>query len=110
MVVEKTFQSAPSEFLYLKSCSVGRVHLYIAWRALISKDYEQATYFRQQALAHYPQLLYSESYIRLGLFLVGKQWLSPRLYSGARTLFHALRKQFKLLKATFTNLTAFSKG
>ena len=110
MVVEKTFQSAPSEFLYLKSCSVGRVHLYIAWRALISHDYEQASYFRQQALAHYPRLLYSESYIRLGLFLVGKQWLSPRLYSGARTLFHALRKQFKLLKATFTNLTAFSKG
>ena len=100
IVIEKTFQSTPSKLLYLKSRSIGRVYLYAAWKALVSKDYEQATYFHQQALAHCPQLRYSGKSVRLSLFIVGKRWLRPEDYnSGVSALIRVLRrKQLNFLK------------
>jgi glycosyltransferase involved in cell wall biosynthesis len=91
-VIERTFQSAPSELLYLKNRAYGRANLYTAWRALETKDYKGAIHFRRQAAAYYPQLGYSESYIRLGLLIVAKRWFGSQGYSKLRSLVHGLRK------------------
>ena len=93
IVIEKTFQSVPSELLYLKNRAYGRANLYIAWKSLETKDYKGVIHFRRQALAHYPQLRYSESYIRLSLIVAVRRWFGSQGYSRVRSLIHALRKQ-----------------
>jgi len=90
MVIEKTFQSAPANLLYLKSRAYGRANLYIAWKYLQNKDYKGASHFRRQAFVHYPQLLYFESYIRLSLTIFATRLFGDRGYSRMRTLVHAL--------------------
>lgn len=103
VIIEKAFQSAPSELLYLRDQAYGHAHLSIAWQSMIVKDYERSIHFRQQALAYYPQLRYSESYHRLGLILTTKRWLGSWGYSIGRLLFHVLRKQRDLLKRNLSN-------
>lgn len=95
-VIEKTFQSVPSELLHLKNRAYGRANLYIAWKSLENRDSLGVIHFRQQALMHYPQLRYSKSYIRLSLIVAAKRWLGSQGYSRVRALIHALRKPYDL--------------
>jgi glycosyltransferase involved in cell wall biosynthesis len=92
-VIEKTFNSAPTELLYLKNRSYGHVNLYLSWRSLDNKNYQEAIYFRQQALTYYPQLFYSWNYIRQGIAIMVMRWLGPQGYSGARALIYTLRRR-----------------
>jgi GT2 family glycosyltransferase len=92
-VIEKAFQSSPTELLYLRDRGYGRVNLYLAWRALGSKDYNQAIHFRQQALAHYPQLAYSWDSIRLSLALQMMQRFGTQTYDQVRSLASSLRRR-----------------
>jgi hypothetical protein len=85
-VVEKNFKDASPTDLYLKRRAYGRINLYIAWKALESKDTQAATYFAKQALFYYPQLGVSESYIRLILVVLGKRLLGEKGYGKLREL------------------------
>jgi hypothetical protein len=39
--------------------------MYLAWRAMETKDYRQANHFRNQAIAYHPQFRFVPSSIRL---------------------------------------------
>jgi glycosyltransferase involved in cell wall biosynthesis len=91
-VIEKAFQSVPSELLYLRNRSYGYANLYLAWRSLKSRDYEAVSHFRQQAIAHYSQLRYSWDSIRLSIALAVMHWFGPQGYDRVRSLTHALRQ------------------
>jgi glycosyltransferase involved in cell wall biosynthesis len=62
---EKTFKSLPIEKLYLRNRCYGWVFLYLAWCCLEEKNYQEAINFRQQALLHYPQLIFKRYCILL---------------------------------------------
>ncbi len=92
-VIERAFQSAPPEWQYIKSRSYGHVYLYLAWRALDNKNYQEAISFRQQAIKYYPQLLYSWDYIRQGVAFMAVRWFGSQGYDGVRNLSRALRRR-----------------
>lgn len=89
-VIEKAFQSAPLELLYLRNRSYGYANLYMAWRSLESRDYEAVSHYRQQALAHYSQLRYSWECIRLSIAITVMRWFGPQGYDRVRTFFYSL--------------------
>lgn len=93
-IIEKAFQNAPYELLYLRNRSYGYINLCIAWKSLQSSDcdYEQASYFRHQALLHYPQLLFDREYIRLSIALALMRWFGPDGYQKFLSLFYTVRR------------------
>ena len=100
-IIEKAFQFAPSELLHLKSRSYGHISLCIAWKCLQGneKDYKKANYFCEQALSHYPQLRYSQEYIRLILAIALIQWLKPNNYNRLLALAYTLRRHISNLRS-----------
>jgi glycosyltransferase involved in cell wall biosynthesis len=92
-VIEKAFQSAPLELLYLRNRSYGRFNLFQSWNSIDEGNYKEAMHFRRQALLHHPQLRYSENYIRLSLVLTMMRWFGPQSYDGIRSLSRALRQR-----------------
>ena len=94
-VIEKAFQSAPPNLLYLKQRSYGHAYLCLAWKALQSQnqDYKRAIHFRTTAMTHYPQLKSSREWTRLGLAIAMLQWFGPSSYGKLLTLTHALRRR-----------------
>jgi hypothetical protein len=52
-----------------------------------------AKHFRQQALIYYPQLRYSQEYIRLSLAIALIEWLGVESYSRLLALFYFLRQR-----------------
>jgi glycosyltransferase involved in cell wall biosynthesis len=94
IVIEKAFNSAPSELLYLKNRSYGHANLRLATKCLQSsdRDYKKALHFRQQALIHYPQLRYSHESIRLLLAIAALQWFGVRGYARVLAMTYALRR------------------
>jgi glycosyltransferase involved in cell wall biosynthesis len=71
-IIEKTFENASVELLYLRDRGYGRINLYLAWKSLVNKDPASAIHFRFQAIAYCPQLKYSRDYLRLSVAL----WLT----------------------------------
>jgi len=94
LVIEKAFASAPPELQYLKNRSYGQANRCLAWKALQSsnKDYKQALYFRQQAIAYYPQLRFTWDFIRLSLALAAIQGIGSDSYSKLLGLTYSLRR------------------
>lgn len=82
-IIEKTFQSIPSELLHLKSRSYGYAYFYLAWKALQSKDKDvkAAIRFCQQAIEHSPNLRFSSEYLRLSLAIALMRGLGSDSYS-----------------------------
>jgi glycosyltransferase involved in cell wall biosynthesis len=85
-IIEKTFESAPVELLYLRDRGYGRVNLYLAWKSLINKDRDRAIHFRDRAIAHYPQLRYSWDYLRLTIALWLMQSFGTQTYEKVRAI------------------------
>jgi glycosyltransferase involved in cell wall biosynthesis len=100
-IIEKTFESAPVELLYLRDRGYGRINLYLAWKSLIDRDRSRTIHFRQQAIAHYPQLKYSWDYLRLTIALGIMQNFGTQTYEKARAIAQTLRRRlsFEVLKA-----------
>jgi glycosyltransferase involved in cell wall biosynthesis len=92
-VIEKTFASTPLQLLYLRNRSYGYMHLYQAWNSIDENDYKGAILFQRQALLHYPQLLFSQSFLRLILAIALTRWLGANGYDGVRSLTHSLRQR-----------------
>jgi hypothetical protein len=95
IVIERTFESAPSDLLYLKNRSYGHANLCLAWKALQSSDrnYKLALHFQGQAISHFPQLRYSRESIRLSFAIAAMRLLGPHGYSRVLALAYALRRR-----------------
>ncbi|MBW4683618.1 MAG: glycosyltransferase [Komarekiella atlantica HA4396-MV6] len=93
-MIEKLFQSVSQELLYLKNRSYGYASIYLAWKALQNGDRQQAIYFRNQAIAHYPQLSYSSGCIRLSVAIAIMQCLGADGFNKVLALIYALRRRF----------------
>lgn len=95
LVIEKAFNCAPQELLYLKNRSYGHANLCLAWKALqsINRDYKLALHYQQQAIIHYPKLRYSLEYIRLSLATRALQVFGANNYSRLLKLAYALRRR-----------------
>ncbi|NWF60286.1 MAG: glycosyltransferase family 2 protein [Fischerella sp.] len=92
-VVEKTFASVPLEQLYLRNRCYASIFFGLAWLAVDEGDYKKAIHFRQQALLHYPQLRYTEKYLRLSLAIATIRWFGANGYDGVRSLTRVLRRR-----------------
>jgi glycosyltransferase involved in cell wall biosynthesis len=94
LVIERAFEAAPPNLLFLKNRSYGHANFGLAWKALQSddRDYEKAHQFRKQALSSYPSLRYSREHIRLGLALSIMRWFGPEGYSKFLSWAYALRR------------------
>ena len=93
LVIEKTFQAAPLELLYLRNRSYGVMNLFQAWNSIDEGNYKEAMHFRRQTLLHHPQLRYSENYTRLSFAITMMRWFGPHAYDGVRTLTRTLRQR-----------------
>jgi glycosyltransferase involved in cell wall biosynthesis len=95
IVIERAFNSVPSELLYLKNRSYGHANLRLAWKCLqsIDRDYKKAIHFRQQAIINYPQLRYSGESIRLLVAIALRQGLGAKNYPKMLAIINTLRRR-----------------
>ncbi len=102
-VIEKAFQSAPTDLLYLKNRSYSYANLCLAWKALqsVNRDYKLAIHYRALAIAHYPKLRFYRECIRLSLAIAALQLFGTDGYSRVLELAYALRRRI-------SNLTQFN--
>ena len=83
-VIEKAFKAVPFEMLYLRNRAYASITLNQAWWSLGEGDCKTAKFWRKQACLHYPQVQYSEKYIRLSIAIVLIQFFGPHGYDGFR--------------------------
>ena len=95
MVIEKAFAAASPAQLLLKSRSYGSVNLCLGWIALQNnqKSYQMAQSYRQQALKHFPQLIFSREYLRLSFAIALMRWFGPDGYQRFISLFQRMRRR-----------------
>ncbi|PAX51026.1 glycosyl transferase family A [Brunnivagina elsteri CCALA 953] len=91
-VIEKTYSSMPTELLHLRGKSYGTWYLYFAWTALKNHNYPQAIEFRNQAIAHYPQQIFSIDFWRLSIAIALQTLLGVKGYEGVKYLMRMLRQ------------------
>lgn len=94
-VIEKSFSSISPKLLPLKNNSLGYANLCLAWKALQSKDrdYQLASLFQHQAIAHYPKLRYSRENFRLTLAKASMRYLGANYYNRLLFVAYALRRR-----------------
>ena len=93
ILIERAFESVPTELLYLRNRAYGHQIIYLAWRSLNNRDYKQAIHYRDLALAYYPQIIFSWKCLRLSLAIATLQWLKPDGYSRVLALIYTLRRR-----------------
>jgi glycosyltransferase involved in cell wall biosynthesis len=95
-IIEKAFQTAPVELLYLKNRSYGQVNLGIARKCLQCQDKncQMANDFRRKALQYYPQIRFSQEYISLSLALALIQFFGVARYEQVQTFLYSLRRRY----------------
>ena len=92
-VIEKSFQSAPLESLYLRNRTYGWMNIFAAWGYLEDEmNYKEAMHYRRQAILHYPQIRYTHLYIRLSLAIAIIRWFQPQGYTQVRKMSRNLRR------------------
>lgn len=79
-LIEKMFDSVPKELQSLKAKTYGRMNLYIAWKSLENRDYQEAINFCNRAIKYYPQLQFTNSYLRLKILIFTKSKVDKNLY------------------------------
>lgn len=92
-LIENNFAQAPIELLHYRNRSYGSIYLYLAWRAVESRDYQMAQEFCRQAIAHRPQLILTPSYMRLTIAILMQRWLGANFYERVRSAIFSLRRQ-----------------
>jgi glycosyltransferase involved in cell wall biosynthesis len=92
-LIEKTYKSLPTEILYLRPRSYGRLYVFLAWRSIDTKDYQQAFYYSKQAFAIYPQLLFHPWFTRLNIAIAVLWLLGPNGYDTIRSFNRNLRRR-----------------
>ncbi|BAZ22456.1 putative glycosyl transferase [Kalymmatonema gypsitolerans NIES-4073] len=92
-IIEKAFESVPAEVLPLRQRGYGRIHLYLAWRAINNQDYDQALHFNHQAIAYHPQLIFSWDFIRQTIALTLLKKFGHQTYDKMKIIIQALRRR-----------------
>ncbi len=97
-LIEKVFESAPSNLQYLKNRSYGYAYVCLAWKALQSnnKDHKLAASFQQQALTSYPKFRFSKETIRLSLAIALMRGFGTDGYAKALNVAYKLRRFLSL--------------
>lgn len=83
-VIEKTFQTAPPEMLHFRNRAYSSITLNQAWWSVDEGDYEIAKFWQQQAHLHYPQVQYSDKYMRLSIAIILIRLFGPYAYDDIR--------------------------
>jgi len=91
-IIEKAFESVPAELLPLREKGYARVNLYLGWRAINNKDYEQAIHYNHQVIAHHPQLILSWDFLRQSIALALLKRLGSQTYDRVRSLVQIMRR------------------
>ncbi|MEA5593795.1 hypothetical protein [Rivularia sp. UHCC 0363] len=85
LVIEKTFKDVSENLLYLKKRSYCWINIYAAWSAIqVEKDYKNATFYRQQAVHYYPQILFTSMYLRQSVAITVLGLLGSKNYDKVR--------------------------
>jgi glycosyltransferase involved in cell wall biosynthesis len=94
LIIEKSFQSVPFELLYLRNKSYSRINLIFAWKYIRNQepDCDKADYFRNQALKHSPQLLFSKQNFRLTIIIFFIRWFGNDGYMEVRKQLSGVRQ------------------
>jgi glycosyltransferase involved in cell wall biosynthesis len=92
-LIEKTYRTLPTEVLYLRPQSYGRLYVYLAWRSIDNKDFQQAAHYRNLAIANYPQLLLRPWFMRLSVAIAALELLGSEGYEKVRSFNRALRRR-----------------
>ena len=95
-VIEKAFRNVPESLLPLKSAALGRAYLSVAWKPLITDDYDAALTFRRQAVDHDPTLRSTENYKRLGLIITLRRLLGRDAYNACLKLGQGLKQRLSM--------------
>jgi glycosyltransferase involved in cell wall biosynthesis len=90
--IEKHYSSVPTELLYLRGKIYSNWYLYLAWKALKNRNCTQAVEFYKQAIAHYPQQIFSINCLRLSSAVLISNFLGVKNYEQVRSLVSSLRK------------------
>ncbi len=93
VLIERNFASAPTEYLHLRNRSYGCIYLYLAWKAIENQNYQQARDFRDQAIAHRPQLGFSARCIRLTIAILIQRWLGADFYAQVKEFIFSVRRR-----------------
>lgn len=95
LVIEKAFATSAWEDLPLRNKSYGTANLVLAWKAIQSqtKDYQQASYFRTQAVKHNPWLFFSKDYLRLSIAIAIMRRFGSNGYDNFLSLLYNLRRR-----------------
>lgn len=83
-VIEKTFQTAPMEMLYLRNPAYASITLNQAWWSVDEGDYHTAKFWQQQARLHHPHVQYSEKYMRLSIAIILIRLFGSHAYDDIR--------------------------
>lgn len=84
-VIEKAFQAAPLEMLYLKNRAYASITLNQAWWSVDEGDYKTARLWQRQAYLHYPKFVYDQKFLRLSLAIALIRLFGPHGYDGVRS-------------------------
>lgn len=98
-VIEKTFESVPSELKYLKNQSYGNANLILGWKAIQSQsqDWELAAHFRNKAISYYPQVIFSQEFWRLSFAIALMHYLGSNGYSRFLEFAFTLRRRLSII-------------
>ncbi|MEM1392917.1 MAG: glycosyltransferase [Cyanobacteria bacterium P01_D01_bin.116] len=93
-IIEKSFQSVPFELLYLRNKSYSRINFIFAWKYIRNQepDCNKAEYFRNQAVKHSPQLIFSKQNLRLALIIFCIRWFGNNGYMEVRKKLSGVRQ------------------
>lgn len=91
-VIEKTFESVPLELLYLRGRSYGVMHLSQGWNSINEGNYQEAMSYRRQAFLHYPQLIFSDNFIRLSVAIAMTRYFGCGSYDGIRNITRRIKR------------------
>lgn len=94
LVIEKAFFTAAWSDLPLRNSSYGTANLVLGWKALQSQgqNYQQASYFRSQALRHDPWLFFAQEHWRLTVAIAIVQWFGVDSYQRFLAFLYAWRR------------------
>jgi glycosyltransferase involved in cell wall biosynthesis len=92
-LIEKIYSSLPTEILYLRARSYGRLYIFLAWRSIDTQDYQQAFHYSRQAFAMYPQLIFRPCFTRLNIAIAVLWLLGPNGYDRIRSFNRNLRRR-----------------
>lgn len=86
VILDRAFAGKSPEFNQLKSRSLGRAHLYLAWKEIENKDPVAAKKFAECALNYHPSFVATWDFWQLNTAILLLQRLGPEGYQKIRSL------------------------